>query len=224
MLLFIPRVCLLLLLVMCSSCDSSKQTPQESSDNKTTNMPIELKKEVQAPEYFQAMFNTSKGTFIIESYRRWSPNGVDRLYNLLINDYFNGNAFFRVVPNFIAQFGIHPNPQINAIWDKKEIVDDPSLYPNIRGTLSYGTRGENSRTTHLIINFKDNSKHLDPTNPVVARVIKGMSTVDSLYNGYGDLPQFGGKSPEPQRMNKEGHQFLEKEYPELDYITHTDLI
>ena len=32
----------------------------------------------QAPEFFKARFNTSKGSFVAEIHRDWSPNGVDR--------------------------------------------------------------------------------------------------------------------------------------------------
>ena len=177
-----------------------------------------------APSYFKVKFTSTKGTFVTESYREWAPHGVNRFYTLVKSGYYSNNAFFRVVPNFIVQFGINPDVTVNAAWNKMEIPDDPTLIANTRGTLSYGTRGPNTRTTHLIINFKDNSQHLDPTNPVIARVIEGMDIVDSIYSGYGDLPQFGGKSPEPQRINKEGNDFLAVEYPKLDYILSTELI
>lgn len=178
----------------------------------------------QAPPYFKVAFTTTKGTFVAESHRKWAPYGVDRFYTLVKNGYYTNNAFFRVVPNFIVQFGINPNIAINAAWNNTEIPDDVTLISNTRGTLSYGTRGPDTRTTHLIINFKDNSRHLDPTNAVIAQIIKGMDIVDNIYSGYGDLPQFGGKSPDPQRMNKEGSGFLSVEYPKLDYILSTEFM
>lgn len=178
----------------------------------------------QAPPYFKVIFTTTKGTFVTESHREWAPHGVDRFYTLAKNGYYANNAFFRVVPNFIVQFGINPDITINAAWNKMEIPDDVTLIANTRGTLSYGTRGPNTRTTHLVINFKDNSRHLDPTNAVIARIIEGIDIVDNIYSGYGDLPQFGGKSPEPQRMNKEGSGFLSVEYPKLDYILSTEIM
>lgn len=178
----------------------------------------------QAPASFKVKFTSTKGTFVTESRREWAPHGVDRFYALVKNGYYTNNAFFRVVPNFIVQFGIHPDVTINAAWNTMEIPDDTTLIANTRGTLSYGTRGPNTRTTHLIINFKDNSQHLDPTNAVIARVIEGMDIVDSIYSGYGDLPQFGGNSPDPQRINQEGNSFLTLEYPQLDYILSTEFI
>lgn len=185
--------------------------------------PYDSKNMQQAPPYFKVTFTTTKGTFVAESRREWAPHGVDRFYALIRNGYYTNNAFFRVVPNFIVQFGINPDTAINAVWNKMEILDDATLIANTRGTLSYGTRGPDTRTTHLIINFKDNSQHLDPTNAVIARVMEGMNIVDNIYSGYGDLPQFGGKSPEPQRINKEGNSFLAVEYPKLDYILSTEI-
>jgi len=198
--------------------------PQSQSQNIALVNPHNSENLQQAPAYFKVTFTSTKGTFVTESHREWAPHGVDRFYTLIKNGYYTNNAFFRVVPNFIVQFGINPDVTINAAWNTMEIPDDPTLIANTRGTLSYGTRGPNTRTTHLIINFKDNSQHLDPTNAVIARVIEGMDIVDSIYSGYGDLPQFGGKSPEPQRINKEGNNFLAIEYPKLDYILSTKFI
>lgn len=198
-------------------------TVQNQPRNPALINPNDLENMQQAPPYFTVTFTTTKGTFVAESHREWAPHGVDRFYTLVKNGYYSNNAFFRVVPNFIVQFGINPDVAINAAWNKMEIPDDVTLIANTRGTLSYGTRGPDTRTTHLIINFKDNSQHLDPTNAVISRVIEGMSIVDNIYSGYGDLPQFGGKSPEPQRINQEGNSFLAVEYPELDYILSTEI-
>ena len=179
---------------------------------------------LSAPEYFKVKFICSNGEFIVESRREWAPHGVDRFYNLVKNGYYNGVPFFRVVPNFIVQFGIHVEQSVDSAWDKMEIPDDPTIESNVRGTLSYGTRGPNTRTTHLVINYNDNSQHLDPTNSVIAKVIDGMSTVDKIYSGYGDLPVFGGSSPEPDRIKREGIQYLKREFPQLDYILNVSFI
>ena len=69
-----------------------------------------------APAKFRARFDTSKGPFVIEAVREWSPNGVDRLYNLIKIGYFTDIACFRAVPGFVVQFGMHGDPDINAHW------------------------------------------------------------------------------------------------------------
>ena len=66
----------------------------------------------KAPALFKAKFDSSKGIFVIEVHRDWAPLGADRFYNMVTNGFFNGVRFFRVIPNFMAQFGINGNPAV----------------------------------------------------------------------------------------------------------------
>src|SRR5262245_2117571 len=59
----------------------------------------------KAPDQFQAKFETTKGDIVIEVTREWAPLGADRFYNLVKIGYFSDVAFFRVIPDFMAQFG-----------------------------------------------------------------------------------------------------------------------
>jgi len=70
----------------------------------------------RAPATFRARFETSKGAFVIEVQRDWAPLGADRFYNLVKSGYYDGVRFFRVIPGFMAQFGIHGDPQVSAVW------------------------------------------------------------------------------------------------------------
>src|SRR5262245_20493805 len=79
----------------------------------------------KAPESFKARFETTKGKFTIEVTRSLSPNGADRFYNLVRSGFFTDIAFFRVIPGFMCQFGIHGDPSISAKWREANISDDP---------------------------------------------------------------------------------------------------
>jgi peptidyl-prolyl cis-trans isomerase A (cyclophilin A) len=70
----------------------------------------------KAPETFKAQFDTTKGKFTIDVTRSLSPNGADRFYNLVRSGYFKDLAFFRVIPGFMCQFGIHGDPDVSAKW------------------------------------------------------------------------------------------------------------
>jgi hypothetical protein len=96
----------------------------------------------KAPALFKAKFDTSKGLFVIEVHRDWAPLGADRFYNMVTNGFFSGVRFFRVIPNFMAQFGINGNPAVTAAWSKVDLKDDPpTKQSNQRAFVTYGTTG-----------------------------------------------------------------------------------
>lgn len=175
--------------------------------------------EKKAPEIFKARFETTQGNFDIEAVREWSPAGVDRLYQLIKNEYYQDVAIFRVVPNFVAQFGIHNDTLINNAWQKNGIQDEPVLEKNAKMTISFARGGVSTRSNQIFINLKDNYRldELDYSGvkgfPVVAKVIAGEDTVLKFYDGYGD--KLGGKQGE---ISKKGNAFLREEFPKVDYI------
>ncbi|PYP11856.1 MAG: hypothetical protein DMD59_01775 [Gemmatimonadetes bacterium] len=70
----------------------------------------------QAPDSFRARFSTTKGDFVIVVHRAWAPHGADRFYNLVRSGFYDGVRFFRVIPGFMAQFGIHGDTAVTAAW------------------------------------------------------------------------------------------------------------
>ena len=167
----------------------------------------------KAPATFKAKFETTEGTFVIEVHREWSPNGADRFYNLVKAGYYDGVKFFRVVPGFVVQFGIHGDPAIAMKWLKSTVPDDKVVESNKKGYVTFAKGGPDSRSVQVFINFRDNV-NLDAQGfPPFGKVISGMDVVEKLYDGYGDnLRNLQG------RIADEGNAFLEKNYPELDGI------
>ena len=114
-----------------------------------------------APASYRVRLTTTKGDVIIEVTRDWSPRGADRFYNLVRAGYFTDCAFYRVIPNFMVQFGISARPDVNRAWASASIPDEPRKQSNKRGVVSFATSGPNTRSTTLFINTVDNS-YLDP--------------------------------------------------------------
>ncbi|MGD0438878.1 MAG: peptidylprolyl isomerase [Bryobacteraceae bacterium] len=168
----------------------------------------------KAPETFKARFVTTKGEFVIEVHRDWAPLGADRFYNLVRQGFFTDLAFFRAIPNFMAQFGISGNPKIAAAWQHANIKDDPVKGSNKRGTITFATAGPNTRSTQFFINFKDNTFLDNQGFAPFGEVVEGMDVVDKLYTGYGDAPQ----GPDQGRLAEEGKPYLDKNFPKLDSI------
>jgi peptidyl-prolyl cis-trans isomerase A (cyclophilin A) len=164
-----------------------------------------------APDRFRVRFETTKGPFVVEVHRAWAPRGADRFYNLVRLGYFDDATFFRVVEDFMVQFGIHGDPEVSSAWRRAEISDDPVAQSNTRGMITFATRGPNTRTTQLFINYKDNS-FLDRQGfAPFGRVVEGMSVVDQIYSGYGE-------SPDQRRAQSEGNRYFRGEFPKLDHV------
>ena len=173
----------------------------------------------EAPNTFKARFETTQGNFDIVARRAWSPKGVDRLYQLIKYGYYDDVAIFRVVPNFVAQFGIHNDSIINKRWRDNKIDDEPVLAKNEAMSISFARGGANTRSNQLYINLKDNYR-LDTYKgpgvtgfPVIAKVIAGKENILKFYDGYG--AELGRKQ---DSIAKFGNTYLREKYPKVDYI------
>src|SRR5262249_3553288 len=128
--------------------------------NAALKTPASLKE--MAPATYKASFDTSAGTFVVEVHRDWAPNGADRFYNLVKNGYYDDVRFFRVIPNFMVQFGINGDPALNKVWREARIPRDPVKQSNTRGYITFamqgGPQGPDTRTTQVFINFGDNAQ------------------------------------------------------------------
>jgi peptidyl-prolyl cis-trans isomerase A (cyclophilin A) len=178
------------------------------------------------PDSFLVAFETSRGRFDVMARKAWAPNGVDRFYMLVGSRYYDGARFYRVVKDFVAQFGMAANPTVTAAWRVRAIADEPVRHTNARGTIAYARGGPGTRTAQLYINLKDNAR-LDTLNgfgfPAFAEVVSGMNVIDSLYSGYGEAtPRTGavaGRSgPQQDSIGRQGNAYLARGWPRLDYI------
>jgi peptidyl-prolyl cis-trans isomerase A (cyclophilin A) len=170
-----------------------------------------------APDSFKVAVETSKGNFTIVARRDWAPRGVDRFYHLVQLGFYDEARFFRVLRGFMAQFGLHGDPRVNAAWDPLSIPDDPVKQTNRRGTVSYAMAGPNTRTTQLFINYSDNANLDGMGFAPIGEVIDGMATVDSLYANYGEgAPD--GSGPDQSRIATQGNAYLTQNFPRLDFI------
>jgi peptidyl-prolyl cis-trans isomerase A (cyclophilin A) len=165
----------------------------------------------QAPAQFSVRFDTSKGPFVVEVHRDWAPNGVDRFYELVQGGYYDEARFFRVVPNFVIQWGINKDPKVSAEWRKQPIPDDKVKQSNRQGYITYAKGGPDSRTTQLFINLADNVSLDSMGFAPFGKVTEGMDAVQKLYSGY-------GQSPQQNLIQMQGNDYLESKFPKLDYI------
>jgi cyclophilin family peptidyl-prolyl cis-trans isomerase len=178
---------------------------------------------LRAPAEFDVKFETTAGDFTMKVTRAWAPYGADRFYNLVRHHFYDGAAFFRVLPGFMAQFGLSAYPQVSRAWQNANIRDDKVLQSNKRGYVSFAMAGPNTRTTQIFINFGDNG-NLDQSGfSPFAMVTEGMETVDKLYSGYGEgAPD--GHGPNQELVGTRGRAYLEKSFPKLDTIRTASIV
>jgi peptidyl-prolyl cis-trans isomerase A (cyclophilin A) len=169
------------------------------------------------PDSYRAVFETSKGQFVVEVTKAWAPEGAERFYRLLERKFYDDARFFRVIPNFVVQFGINGDPKVEARWRELTIADDPVKQSNKRGTLTFAMSGPNSRTTQVFINLKDNTQ-LDKSGfAPFGTVVEGMDVVDRFFSAYRDGPP-RGTGPDQTLIEARGNSYLETNFPRLDYI------
>jgi len=176
-----------------------------------------------APEQFRVRMETTAGPIVIEVNRAWAPNGADRFYNLVSAGYYDETRFFRVVPNFIVQWGMHGDPAVGQVWQSARIPDDPVVETNAPGTVTFAkTNSPNSRTTQLFINLVDNVNLDNMGSAPFGHVVQGMDVVDKIHTGYGE-GQPRGQGPSQARITNEGETYLQQ-FPELTRIIDMQLM
>ena len=134
---------------------------------------------ITAPQSFHISFRSNYGEFTANCERDRAPVWVDRIYNLVLNGYYNNNYFFRVIDEFIVQFGTNGDPSVSNIynWNSSELGECAILEPqppympvnedipglsNVFGTLAMSTSyNETTDTTwnataELFINLSNN--------------------------------------------------------------------
>jgi peptidyl-prolyl cis-trans isomerase A (cyclophilin A) len=153
------------------------------------------------------------GTIIIETHPKWAPIGAEHFHNLVENHFYDQCRFFRVVDDFMVQWGIAASPEMQKAWHLTILKDDPTVMTNKRGTLTFATSGKDSRTTQIFINTRVNGNaRLDGQGfAPFGEVITGMEFVDAIQNKYGEKPSQG-------KIVNKGNAYLEKEFPDLSYI------
>jgi peptidyl-prolyl cis-trans isomerase A (cyclophilin A) len=165
----------------------------------------------KAPPTFKVKFDSSAGPFVVEVHRDWAPNAADHFYTLVKNGFYDEARFFRVVKNFMVQFGINADPAVQAKF-KATIKDDPVKESNKRGFVTFAqTAAPNSRSTQIFVNFKDNSFLDSQRFAPFGQVTSGMEAVDKINAEYAEKPNQGS-------IQAQGNTYLKAEFPKLDYV------
>jgi len=152
----------------------------------------------------KVIISTTMGDITVELDADKAPIGTENFIHYVMDNWFNGTLFHRIIPNFMAQGGgMLPGLKDKQSGDPIENEADNGL-KNDRGTLAYArTMDPNSATTQFFINLKDNDflNHTAKTTQgwgyaVFGKVVDGMDVVDAMagvetgyYGGHQDVPK-----------------------------------
>jgi peptidyl-prolyl cis-trans isomerase A (cyclophilin A) len=123
--------------------------------------------------------HTTAGEVVIEVYPQAAPHAAQRFVELVKSGFYDDTPISRVVPNFVAQFGVNWRAP-HKDWKDRTFDDDPTLFSLERGTLAFAKAGPNTNSTQVFINYKENNQLAEPRYnfTVFGKVVSGMDVVD----------------------------------------------
>jgi cyclophilin family peptidyl-prolyl cis-trans isomerase len=122
---------------------------------------------------------TTAGEVMIAVYPAAAPNAAKRFVELVQAGFYNDTPISRVVPGFVAQFGVNWRTPHKS-WKDRNFNDDPTIFALERGTLAFAKAGPNTNSTQVFINYAENNRLADPQYnfTVFGKVVSGMDVVD----------------------------------------------
>jgi cyclophilin family peptidyl-prolyl cis-trans isomerase len=156
-------------------------------------------------------------TFAI--YPQAAPNAAKRFLELVESGFYNNTPIFRVVPGFVAQFGINWRPK-HRDWKENNFKDDPSLFKLSEGTLAFAKAGKDTNSCQVFINYGDNS-----------RLAKsgGFSTFGKVVSNFGVAKKFRSVGDPSMGLDQDwlwskGESYLEAISEKPDMIISASLV
>eukprot|EP00518_Triparma_eleuthera_P003529 CAMPEP_0182460946 /NCGR_PEP_ID=MMETSP1319-20130603/5662_1 /TAXON_ID=172717 /ORGANISM="Bolidomonas pacifica, Strain RCC208" /LENGTH=266 /DNA_ID=CAMNT_0024660137 /DNA_START=6 /DNA_END=806 /DNA_ORIENTATION=+ len=181
-----------------------------------------------SPAFAENDGETTKVKFVLDNegvesavtatlHKSWSPIGYQHFLDTVSTSYYTNCPIFRVIPGFVAQFGLNPDPSITAS-NSKPIKDDPKNRSNSRLTLTYATAGPNTRTTQIFINLADNA-FLDGQG---FTPFGELDALPEIYGGYGEgAPR--GKGPNQIDLKVKGEAAMAN-FPKMTRIKRIEVV
>ncbi len=153
---------------------------------------------------------TSKGDIVIELFEDQAPDAVGNFVSLVEQGFYNGLAFHRVLPAFMAQGGCprgdgtgDPGYQIYCECGR----DDHRKH--FRGTMSMAHAGKDTGGSQFFLTFLP-TPHLNGKHTAFGRVVEGMDVLAKLQridpSGDGPTPE-ADKIETAEVIRKRDHEY-----------------
>ena len=150
----------------------------------------------------------ARGTFRITVRPDWSAALAAAFVERVDAGFYDGCFFFRVLPGFIAQFGIKPT-WAGRKWSRPTPDAPGPGATNTRGTIAFAG---GAHPTQLFVNLGDNSRlDREHTVPFAQVDDAGMAVLDQIYTGY---KEGSGQVAAYQQ----GVDELQRQFPRMSWI------
>ena len=163
------------------------------------------------------------GSFTVLTHPEWAPIGVERFEALTEVGFWDGARIFRVLPTFVAQWGISEDPAVQAKWGALPLDDDPVVASNTKGTITFATSGPDSRTTQVFVNVANNGRLDSMGFSPIGEIVEGMDVALRFYSGYGEGAP-SGNGPSQGMMERYGEAYTDVNFPLLSYFTGAEFV
>jgi len=129
-----------------------------------------------------ARFETEKGMIRVELFPEQAPKTVKNFEKLSGNEFYDGLAFHRVIPDFMVQGGCPEGTGTGGPGYQFEDEFHPDLKHDGPGVLSMANAGPNTNGSQFFITHVA-TPWLDGKHTVFGKVLEGQDVVDSIVQG-----------------------------------------
>lgn len=132
-------------------------------------------------ENAQVVVQTVRGNFAMRFFPAAAPATVSRIIELIIQGFYDGKVFHRVVPNFVVQTGCPRGDGYGSlpVFLHSELA--PLQY-NQEGLVGMASSGKDTESSQFFVTLSP-TPHLDGKYTIFAKVISGMDVVQSILPG-----------------------------------------
>lgn len=128
---------------------------------------------------YTVTIKTEKGNVVLELYPKQAPWAVNSFVFLARNHWFDGSAFFRVIPGFVAQAGDPSNSSLGGPGYEFTNEVTPELRFDKPGVLGMANSGNNDNGSQFFITYTA-VPDLDGKYTIFGQVVEGMDVLPSL--------------------------------------------
>ena len=172
----------LILTVSCSSSSSNNsplptRTTMSSTKKTYTSPPPMI---IDTNKQYTAVIETNKGKLVLELFAKDVPKMVNNFVFLAREGFYDGVAFHRVIPGFMAQGG---DPTGTGSGDPGyKFADEFTSHKHVTGAVSMANAGPNTNGSQFFITYAP-QPHLDGKHSVFGQLTEGMDVLQKLVNG-----------------------------------------